>query len=67
MGNTACGNCVVQSPLCCDRPLSEYDVSNPETKLTEREINYFKKRKRSMIGDLASSDVLVNENRSDYV
>ena len=41
-------------------------MQNPDAKLTEKELNYFKKRKRNMIGDLTSNDVLVNENRSDY-
>ena len=63
MGNAA--NCISQNALCCDRPVSEYDLQNPNAQLTEREANYFKKRKRSMIGDLTNNDVLTNENRSD--
>ena len=66
MGNSACSNCITQSPLCCDRPVSEYDLQNPDSRLTEKEMNYFKRRKRNMIGDLTTTDVLVNEQRGDY-
>ena len=64
MGN--CNTCITQSPLCCDRPVSEYDLQNPDTKLSEREVNYFKRRKRNMIGDLTINDVLHNEQRGDH-
>ena len=34
--------------------------------MTEREVNYFKRKKRTMVGDLTANDVLFNENRADF-
>lgn len=64
MGN--CNNCVATSPLCCDRPVSETDLQNPDSKATEKEREYFNKRKRNLLGDLSNNDVLTNENRADF-
>ena len=44
--------------------MSEFDLqSNPDAKFTEKELDYFRRRKRNMIGDLSTNDLVNNENR----
>ena len=61
MGN--CTSCV-STPLCCDRP--EAELQNPDTKTALQEREFYTKRKKGMIGELAANDVLTNENRADF-
>ena len=39
---------------------------HPDTKVSQQEREYYNKRKKGMIGEISTNDVLTNENRADF-